>query len=183
MKERQAERVFALDEARFGLKVWHRRRWCPTGVRPPWAYEDRYQWLWLYAAVEPLTGDSFFLFLPRLDGQCFQLFLEEFRSWYAQEEIVLVLDNSSSHRSGEVDWPEGLSGLPLPSYSPELNPAEGVFKDLRGELANKVFEDVEALEQRLLELVHRYWQEPERLQRLTAYPWWVEGARNIRTLP
>jgi hypothetical protein len=45
LEEQGAERVFAFDEARFGLKVWHRRRWCPYGTRPPWLHEDRYQWL------------------------------------------------------------------------------------------------------------------------------------------
>jgi hypothetical protein len=49
-----------MDEARLGLKVWFRRRWCPKGVRPPWIVEDRYEWLWLYAAIEPRTGESFF---------------------------------------------------------------------------------------------------------------------------
>jgi len=179
LKERRAERVFALDEARFGLKVWHRRRWCPKGVRPPWLYEERYQWLWLYAAVEPLTGKSFFLFLPRLDGECFQLFLEELRAWYPGEGMVVVLDNSSSHRSGEVDWPAGLRGLPLPSYSPELNPAEGLFKAARAELSNEVFQDLEGLEQRLMGWVRRYQENPEQLQRLTAYPWWIGGVENI----
>jgi hypothetical protein len=51
----EVERLFAMDEARFGLKSWHRRRWCPRGIRPPWVVEDRYEWLWLYAAVEPRT--------------------------------------------------------------------------------------------------------------------------------
>ena len=60
-------RVFAFDEARFGLKVGLRRRWCPFGTRPPWLYEERYEWLWLYAAVDPLSGESVVLFLPHTD--------------------------------------------------------------------------------------------------------------------
>lgn len=54
-------RFFAMDEARFGLKVWHRRYWRPKGHRPPWQVEDRYKWLWLYAAVEPARKESFCL--------------------------------------------------------------------------------------------------------------------------
>jgi transposase len=144
-------------------------------------YEDRYEWLWVYAAVEPLTGESFFLFLPRVDSDCFELFLQEFRTWYDQEEIVLVLDNCSSHRSGKVAWPEGMSSLPLPAYSPELQPVEGVFKDLRGQLSNAVFDDVEALEQMLLAQIQRYWDDPQQLQRLTAFPWWLDALDNIQT--
>ena len=39
------------DEARFGLKSWHRRRWCPFGVRPPWVVQDKYE-------KEPLAAGS-----------------------------------------------------------------------------------------------------------------------------
>lgn len=150
-------------------------------MRPPWIFEDRYQWLWVYAAVEPLTGESFFLFLPRVDGECFELFLQELRAWYAQEEMVLVLDNCSSHRSGQVAWPQGMSPLPLPAYSPELQPVEGVFKDLRAELSNEIFADVDALEQALLAQVRRYFDHPQQLHRLTAFPWWREAIANIQT--
>jgi len=66
-------RVFAMDEARFGLKVTHRRLWCPFGSRPPWTHDHQYHWFWLYA--EPVSGTV--LFLPHVDGLCFQRFLEE----------------------------------------------------------------------------------------------------------
>jgi len=39
-QERPKTRFFAMDEARFGLKAWHRRRWCPSGHRPPWRVGD-----------------------------------------------------------------------------------------------------------------------------------------------
>lgn len=36
--------------------------------------QDKYQWFWLYTAIEPATGDSFSLYLPSLDGVCLQVF-------------------------------------------------------------------------------------------------------------
>ena len=57
MSRLAVQRVFAMDEARFGLKVTHRRLWCPFGSRPPWPHEHQYHWFWLYAAVEPVSGD------------------------------------------------------------------------------------------------------------------------------
>src|SRR4051794_10757721 len=45
-----------MDEARFGLKVTHRRLWCPFGSRPPWTHDHQYHWFWLYAAVESVSG-------------------------------------------------------------------------------------------------------------------------------
>jgi len=42
--ENKAVRVHSFDEARFGLINWHRRRYCPKGVRPPWSVERKYRW-------------------------------------------------------------------------------------------------------------------------------------------
>jgi transposase len=134
------QRVFAMDEARFGLKVTHRRLWCPFGSRPPWPHEHQYQWFWLYAAVEPVSGTCFVLFLPHVDGICFQRFLEELRKHIGSDTVGLVLDNSGSHTSGKVHWPDGISKIALPPYSPELNPAERWFEALRRIFANAIFD-------------------------------------------
>lgn len=180
---RRAGRVFAFDEARFGLKVWHRRRWCPRGVRPLWPYEHRYEWLWLYLAVEPSTGESFVLFLPRVDGACFAAFLHAFRQAVPDQRLALVLDGSGSHASQRVAWPDGLAPVPLPAYSPELNPAERLFERLRGALANQVFDSLGDLEQALTAALRPYWTNPARLSRLTAYPWWRNATQKITTSP
>ena len=130
LAQRQVQRVWALDEAWFGLKVWFRRRWCPLGARPPWVYAEQYEWLWLYAAVEPTTGHSFCVFLPRLDGSCFEVVLREWRRAFPQDRFAVVLDNSGAHTSRQVAWPAGIEPVPLPAYSPELNPGERLFKEL-----------------------------------------------------
>jgi len=91
-----------MDEARFGLKVSRWRCWCPRGHRPPWQVEDRYEWLWLYAAVEPATGESFCLYMPTLDGLHFEVFLQKLREAYPEEEIVLVLPAFRTHMPKHV---------------------------------------------------------------------------------
>jgi hypothetical protein len=88
----------ALDEGRFGLITWLRRRWCPLGERPPWIVQDEYEWLWLYAAVEPTTGTGVFLLLPTVEGQCLEIFLHHLRHELGEGPIGVVLDSSGSHR-------------------------------------------------------------------------------------
>ena len=124
------QRVWAFDEGRFGLRVGLRKRWCPRGVRPPWLVHDRYEWLWLYAAVEPATGRSFFLLLPRLTKEWFGGFLERFAQEVGGARVGLVLDGSGSHRAA-LSWPEHVVPLPLPRYSPELNPSQAGQPHLR----------------------------------------------------
>jgi transposase len=175
------QRVWALDEARFGLKVWYRRRWCPKGIRPPWLYDDQDEWLWLYAAVEPTTGQSFCLFLPRLDGAGFERFLHEWRQAFPAEPWAVVLDNSGAHTSGRVRWPDGIEPVPLPAYSPELNPGERWFKELREPLSNHTYGSLETLEASLTQALRPYWEHPSALVQLTAYPWWQQGVEYITT--
>lgn len=181
VKRRPQARFFAMDEARFGLKLWYRRRWCPQGFRPPWRVCDRYEWLWLYAAVEPETGESFCLEMPRLDGLCFEVFLEQLKREYPSQEIVLVLDGAPAHRSEQVKWPSGIEPLMLPAYSPELNPGERWFEELRKVLANELFDTLEQMADALADALRPYWEDPGKLARLTGYPWWVNAIRSIPT--
>jgi transposase len=173
------QRVFAMDEARFGLKVTHRRLWCPFGSRPPWPHEHQYHWFWLYAAVEPVSGTCVVLFLPHVDGICFQRFLEEVRQHTGSDTIGLVLDNSGSHTSGK--WPGGIEKIALPPYSPELNPAERWFEALRRIFANAIFDTLEDLEAALTEALRPYWQNPTKLQRLVGYPWWCHAVAGLNS--
>jgi transposase len=117
---------------------------------------------------------------------CFERFLEALRRDTGADTIGLVLDNSGSHSSGKVRWPEGLAKIALPPYSPELNPAERWFEALRRVFANVIFDTVEELEAALTEALRPYWQNPAKLQRLVGYPWWcraITGLSNTASPP
>jgi transposase len=175
-------RVWAFDEGRFGLRVWLRRRWCPYGVRPPWLVDDRYEWVWLYAAVEPATGASFFLLLPGVNKAWFACFLAAFAEETGGARVGLVRDGAPSHRAA-IPWPEGLVPLSLPPYSPELNPAEQIFRVLRARLSNRIFEDLAELEVALTEQLQTFWDRPATLQQLTNYPWWSAAVATMTLSP
>ena len=91
------------------------------------------------------------------------------------EPVSIVLDNASTHRSGQVHWPAGYRPIALPAYSPELDPAEQIFRQVRQALANRIFETLEDLEAALTEALRPFWEQPQRLQRLTGYPWWIQA--------
>jgi transposase len=182
LRETGVQRVWAFDEGRFGLRVGLRRRWCPRGIRPPWIVHDRYEWLWLYAAVEPMTGESFFLLLPRVTKVCFARFLAAFATETAGDRVGVVLDGSGAHRAA-ISWPEHLVPLPLPRYSPELNPAEQIFRVLRPKLANHIFATLAALEAAITAHLQPYWDQPATVQHLTGYPWWTAAVTTMSPTP
>lgn len=117
-----------------------------------------------------------------MSKEWFGLFLAEFGNEVAGRRVGLVLDGSGSHRAG-LEWPPEVVPVALPPYSPELNPAEQVFRALRAKLANRVFEDLAELEAALTERLRAFWDEPATLKRLTAYPWWTAATASLPSTP
>lgn len=137
-------RVFAQDESRLGLHQDARRRLTACGTKPIQAMRTRYEYFWLYAAVEPATGESLVLEMPGLDAHCFQAFLDEFAAAYADTLNVLVLDGAGAHISGALTIPENVLPVQLPPYCPELNPVERLWQDLKHRMGWALHESLAA---------------------------------------
>jgi transposase len=112
-----------------------RRRITARGVQPllPAAY--RFESLYLYGAAAPLTGQSFFLELPLLNTQGFQLFLEHFAATEPATFHLLLLDNGAFHKAQALRLPPNVGLVFFPPYTPELNPIERLWRDLKDWLA------------------------------------------------
>ena len=165
----------AFDEARFGLINWHRRRYCPFGFRPPYVVKRSYKWTYLYAALEPTSGESFCMYLPGMDDGCLEVFLDGLSKRYPDHHLLVVLDGAPSHRSEQIERPANMSLLRLPRYSPELDPAERWFEEFRRSLSNRAFESVALIQDALTKTLRPYWERPSLLKRLTGYTWWVKA--------
>ena len=149
------------------------------GHRPPWIVDDHYQWVWVYVAIAPGTGECCCLLLPHVDTICRDVFLETVRREWPDGRIGLVRDGSGSHRSDAVHWPDGIVPVRLPPDSPELNPAEQVFRHLRKRLANRIFATIGEVEDALLKEMQRLGAHPKVVTRMTNYPWWRKGVNAI----
>jgi transposase len=137
----------------------------------------RYEWTYLYAAVEPTTAKSVCAYLPRVAARSLEAFLKHLgKKKYADHRVILVLDNAPSHLSKAVVLPEDVSLLKLPPYSPKLNLVERWFQEFRRELSSKIFEDIGSLQAALSRVLKPYRRERERLRSLTGFPWWRAAA-------
>jgi hypothetical protein len=171
--------VMAFDEARFGLINWHTKRYCPKGFRPPYVVRRAYKWTYLYAAVEPTTGESFCLYLLGMDDGCLEIFLDELSKSYPDHHLLIVLDGAPSHRSERIVHPQNISFLMLPPYSPQMDPAERWFQEFRRKLSNRTFESVALLQEALTRTLVPYRKNRALLKRLTGYSWWVEAVQTL----
>jgi len=140
-------RVFFMDEARFGQQGTLTNRWAPTGSRPVAVKQTRYEWVYLYAAVEPATGASVALLLPQVNVESFNVFLHTMSAELKPgEHAVLIMDQAGWHVSKRVKMPDTITVLLLPPYSPELNPTENLWHYLKSHyLSNRRYEDYEHL--------------------------------------
>ena len=93
----QPVRVFCQDERRFGLHLPRQRRLIGCGVKSVQIVEPLSEYYWLYAAVEPTTGNAFWWELPRLDANCFTVFLQLLGQQYAESLNVVLLDQALAH--------------------------------------------------------------------------------------
>lgn len=160
------------DELRFGTRTELGRRWTARGVRPTGEQFIGYEYGYLSAALNPRTGELFALILPDMTSESFQAFLDEFVNFVGEQTAVrLITDGASAHRSQRLKIGGQLSVEHLPAYSPELNPVERLFKELRAVLKNRVFETLEAVEQAVVRAVEPFFRDGARVTKLTFYSW------------
>jgi transposase len=133
----------------------------------------RFENFYLYGAVEPRTGESFFLELPQLNTANFQIFVKAFAQQYQDTLNIVLMDNGSCHTAKSLMMPENIVCLFLPPYSPELNPIERLWQDVKAHLAWVVPPHIEELEHRVEMIIRQYAKAT--LQSLTSYPYVVQA--------
>src|SRR4051794_4905655 len=139
--------VWFQDEARVGRQGTLTRVWARRGTRPRAPRDRRYAWAYLFGAVCPERAVGAALVLPYADTEATGLHLAEIGRHVAPgAHAVVVLDGAGWHAAGGLAVPENLTLLPLPRYSPELNPVENVWEYLRqNKLGLRVWPDYEAI--------------------------------------
>lgn len=164
------------DEARFGRISDGRRCWCPKPTRPVCPTTVCHENIYAYGAVSILDGQLDSLILPKVNTTCMQIFLDEIAKRYSDERIVMVLDGAGWHKAHDLKIPENMKFLPLPPYSPELNPVENIWEELREKnFHNRVFANLDALEEQLFQGLKYLENNPEKTKSIAAWAWIINA--------
>src|SRR6202045_1705337 len=116
------------------------------------------------ALVSPKDGTCVYLIMPRSDTACFQVFLTALSRKFARQDILLVLDGAPNHRCSDLALPGNISLLFLPPYSPELNPKENLWDEIREKIfKNSALKSIDAVRARRIEIMPRFWFSTPRL--------------------
>ena len=167
------ERVYFTDEMRYGTRTHIKRRWTIEGDRPVCPMKVGYQWGYLYVALCPFTGDVFSMLFTHLDKACFAAFLSHLNLHLnaLPGKVLLIGDGATAHTA--QDWADipDLEWKRQPTASPELNPVERFFLELRRHTSNRVFACKQEVEKLLVSLVKRYTDNPQAVRSLTLFPY------------
>lgn len=170
--------LFFSDEMRYGLISNYRRSWSPVGVRTIIDNQQMFSNRYLFSAVAPLTGESFHLMgFEENTSAMVSIFFEEMEKNYPDKQIIMVYDNAPSHRPKIVRERKRVTCIFLPPYSPELNPAERFFEEIRKATANQIFETIEEQEVVIAEAVKTLSLDEGKMRQLLGYEWIKEQMR------
>ncbi len=110
-----------------------------------------------------------------------QIFLDEIARRYPNENIVMVVDGAGWHRSHSLTLPENIRLLLLPPYSPELNPVEHLWEELREKnFHNRVFDSLDALESHLADALRRMEETTDVVKSITGWDWIINSLSNAK---
>lgn len=142
------------DEAGFGRINQPKYCWCPKGVRPQFPCHRIREYRYAYGAINPLSGESFFLVMPYSNTVCMNIFLEKLSNEFSGDQILLVCDGASWHKSKALVVPNNIQLFFLPPATPEMNPIEQIWKEIRKRgFRNEAFDTLQKVVDRLCDTI------------------------------
>ena len=147
-------RLMYQDEAGFGRISKMSSCWTPQGIRPSIPSHYMREYRYCYGAVDAQTGDSFYLIAGGCNTEWTNEFLRQVSQAYPDDYILLVMDNAIWHKSSTLEIPSNIELTFIPPYTPEMNPIEQVWKEIRKRgFKNKAFQTLEAVIDKLQEVI------------------------------
>ena len=130
--------------------------------------------MWLYAFVQPQTGETYWWLLPYVNTELFNRVLQDFAQHFGvgkTKRVILPLDQAGWHITEKLQVPEGIHLLPMPAYSPELQPAERLWPLVNEPLVNQAFDRLREVEEMVYQRCCRLLQQQDLIRGLTFYDW------------
>ena len=168
----RASRVGFADEQRIGLRGTTRRVWGRRGTKVRQRLQLRYEWAYLWAAVDARSGTIWWDWVDTMKAADLRPVIAEVRARGLLD--ALVWDGAPSHADAEVHA-AGLPLVALPPYSPELNPAERLFEEVRRRVEGTVYATLDAKVAEVQAFLGELDADPARVRRLCGWGWLTDA--------
>ncbi len=159
------------DEARFGRITQPRRCWAPEGMRPCTPHQIVREAIYAFEARAPQYGAMTSLILPTANTDMMKILLEHISQEFIGSFVVMQVDGASWHHSQQLHVPENIRLIFQPPYSPEVNPVEHIWDELREKyFSNHIFPSLDALQNHLCTALNELSSNTGAIRSMTYFP-------------
>lgn len=163
--------MLAQDEGRFGRINRPRSCWAPAGMRPDAPAQTVREAVYVFAAVAPSLGNICSLILPTVNTEMMSLFLQHVSRTFSEYFLVMQVDQAGWHCSTSLVIPENIRLIKQPPYSPELNPVEHIWEEIREKyFHNRVFSSLDEITDMLCSAFDSLAHNPHQVRSMTSFP-------------
>lgn len=142
--------------------------WVKSTMIPSVAKQMIREYIYAYSALSPQTGDCFSVISPFCNTDAMNVFLQQLSVQYSNYRIILILDKAGWHISQTLKIAENIKLLHLNPYSPEHNPVELLWREIRRKyFHNIIFNSLDEVETTLAEALLKYHQQQEDIKKLS----------------
>jgi DDE superfamily endonuclease len=156
------------DELRLGLRGTTRRVWGRRGIKVRQRLQLKYEWRYLFAAVDGQAGRIWWNWVPSMKAEALWPTVAGLQEMAVLD--ALVWDNAPSHHDDEITDLD-LAFVDLPPYSPELNPAERLFEEIRRRFEGRVYATLDDKVADVQAFLAALDADPPRVRRLCGWDW------------
>ncbi len=169
--------IYCQDESRFGLITKQKRVLTIKGIKPVEKYKHSYKYFWLWGSFSPITGDAHYMISDGVSKAAFIAYLDDLSQYKPKELKIVIIDNAAFHSTKNIQLPKNIMLLPIPPYSPELNPAEKMWQHFKGKIAMKMYKSVNELEIKITQLMSEI--SKEQTKRITSFEYLINSYNSI----
>ena len=122
----------------------------------------------MFSAACPETGELCSIIMPQANSEAMNIFLKTLSEQQENERIILCLDKAGWHTTKQLIIPKNIILWFLPPYSPELNPVELIWRELRAKyFNNKTFNSLNEVDNQLVFALNDFSKDRESIKKLT----------------
>jgi transposase len=170
-------RLWVADEMRYGLLPVTRRVWTLKGLRAVVAVHPRYQWGYLFGALQVGGEGTHFCYCSAATLEMCQAVLQQLAAREPEALHVVLWDGAGFHPGDRaLDLPANVRLITFPPYSPELNPVEKLWDQVKDHICNQPFGSLRALEAVMTDFLRAFWEDARRVVSLIGEGWLLTQA-------
>jgi transposase len=165
--------IWFQDEARVGQRGTLTRTWAKKGTRPRLRRQQQFEYAYLFGAVCPAKDKGVGLVMPAVNKEAMQMHLTQIAAEIPEgRHGVVILDRAAWHTTRKLKTFNKLTLMYLPPASPELNPTEQVWRQLREDsLANRSFENYDDIVESSCKAWNYFTEKKEAIRQLCSRGW------------